>query len=81
MRKISMMARNELLTALGERYRGCERNEKGRILDEFVAVSGYHRRHAMRLLRSGMAAEAKPSNRLSLPEQNSPEVPFESSPV
>lgn len=63
MRKISMMARNELLTALGERYRGCERNEKGRILDEFVAVSGYHRKHAMRLLRSGMAAEAKPSNR------------------
>ena len=47
-----MATRNELLTALGERYRGCGRTEKARILDEFVLVSGYHRKHAMRLLRS-----------------------------
>jgi hypothetical protein len=39
------------------------REEKGRILDEFVAVSGYHRKHAMRLLRSGTATKAKASNR------------------
>ena len=63
MRKISMTTRNELLTALGERYRRCVREEKGRILDEFVAVSGYHRKHAMRLLRSGTATKAKASNR------------------
>ena len=54
-----MTTRNELLTALGERYRRCERGEKQRILDEFVAVSGYHRKHAMRLLRSGTATKAK----------------------
>jgi hypothetical protein len=63
MRKVSMPTRNELLTALGERYRRCVRGEKGRILDEFVAVSGYHRKHAMRLLRSGTATKAKASNR------------------
>jgi hypothetical protein len=63
MRKISMTTRNELLTALGERYRRCVREEKGRNLDEFVAVSGYHRKHAMPLLRSGAATKAKASNR------------------
>jgi len=34
-----------------ERYRACARTEKRRILDEFIAVSGYHRKHAIRLLR------------------------------
>jgi hypothetical protein len=63
MRKISMATRNELLTALGERYRGCGRNEKGRILDEFVVVIGYHRKHAMRLLRSERATDPKTSHR------------------
>ncbi len=28
-----------------------DRTEKSRILNEFVAVSGYHRKHAIRLLR------------------------------
>ena len=30
-----------------------DRGERGRILDEFAAVTGYHRKHAMRLLRAG----------------------------
>lgn|GEM_PF-5608087 len=46
MRNVSMVTRNELLTVLVERYRRSERDEKQRILDEFVAVSGYHRKHA-----------------------------------
>ena len=63
MRKVSMTTRNELLATLGERYRRCERGEKQRILDEFVAVSGYHRKHAMGLLRAGAAMKAKASTR------------------
>ena len=31
------------------------RKERGQILDEFAAVSGLHRKHAMRLLRAGRA--------------------------
>ena len=31
----------------------CGPPEKGRILDEFVAVTGFHRNHAMRVLRAG----------------------------
>ncbi len=45
-------ARSELVDALRERYRAAPREAKGRILDEFVAVSGFHRKHAVRLLRS-----------------------------
>jgi hypothetical protein len=31
--------------AVRERYRGSLKAEKLRILDEFVAVTGYHRKH------------------------------------
>lgn len=37
---------------LGDRYRSADRESKGRVLDEFVAVTGFHRKHAMRLLRA-----------------------------
>ena len=48
---ISTQARTEVLRALRERYRSATRSEKGRILDEFVAVAKCHRKHAVRLLR------------------------------
>ena len=51
MRKVSMATRAELVEAVGDRYRSADRRSKGRILDEFVAVTGFHRKHAMRLLR------------------------------
>jgi hypothetical protein len=53
MRRLSMATRDELITALSRRYGEAGRIERGRILDEFVAVTGYHRKHAMRVLRSG----------------------------
>src|ERR1700747_1559020 len=53
MRLVSMAVRDELVMAIAERYGGSLRWEKVRILDEFVAVTGYHRKHAMRLLRDG----------------------------
>ncbi len=49
-RRISMATRKELLRAVRERYAGKGRVAKSRILDEFVAVTGYHRKHALRLL-------------------------------
>jgi hypothetical protein len=48
-----MAVRDELVVAIAERYGGSLRGEKAGILDEFTAVSGYHRKHAMRLLRDG----------------------------
>ena len=44
-------ARAELVEAIRERYRGATKESKGRVLDELVAVSGFHRKHAIRLLR------------------------------
>src|SRR3954467_12800290 len=53
MRRISMTARDELVAAITGRYSQAERMERGRILDEFTAITGFHRKHAMRLLRTG----------------------------
>ena len=53
MRKMSTRARDELVSALARRYAVGARAEKTRILDEFEAVTGFHRKHAMRVLRSG----------------------------
>ena len=53
MRRVSMVTRDELVAAVAERYARSDRAERGRILDEFAAVTGHHRKHAMRLLRGG----------------------------
>lgn len=49
-KKISKHTKVELLEALRHRYANGSKKEKVRILDEFVAVAGYHRKHAVRLL-------------------------------
>lgn len=46
-----MRAKREITSALAERYRSSGRLEKGRILDELCAVTGWHRKHAVRALR------------------------------
>lgn len=48
-----MGTRDELLEAVAARYLAATRTEKGRILTEFAEISGYHRKHAERLLRRG----------------------------
>jgi len=50
--KISTDTRAELVRALQKQYEVSSKKEKGQILDQFVAVSGYHRKHAVRLLGS-----------------------------
>jgi hypothetical protein len=48
-----MATRDELVAAIAGRYVQGDRSERGRVLDEFTAVTGFHRKHAMRLLRVG----------------------------
>lgn len=55
-RRISVEVRRELVRAIGERYRSGSMDAKARILDEFVAVTGYHRKHSIRVLNSATAA-------------------------
>jgi len=49
-RKIKLTTRRELSTAIGQRYRAADRIAKKLILDEFTKVTGYHRKHAIRVL-------------------------------
>ncbi len=51
METVSKAARKEIVEALRTRYEKASKSEKGKILSEFAAVSGYHRKHAIRLLK------------------------------
>ena len=58
-----MATRRELIDAIAERYRSANRIEKKKILDEFIEVTGFHRKHAIRALRRTCeGAEAKLSS-------------------
>jgi hypothetical protein len=48
---MSPRSKREYTEAVFERYRNGPRKEKTSILDEFCATLGYHRKHAIRLLR------------------------------
>ena len=58
MSTISAGARQELVVAVAERYQTSTTAEKRRILDEFVALTGYHRKHAIRVLNGNSAQPA-----------------------
>ena len=61
-----MAARREVLAAVQERYLSAGRTQKGCILDELCAVTGWHRKHAVRALgRQGAAKPGQPGERRS----------------
>ena len=53
-----MTTRRELIEAVAARYRAADRKEKKEILDEFVKVTGFHRKHAIRALKRSRKQEA-----------------------
>jgi len=61
-----MTTRKELIEALRARYRSAAFGDRIKILDEFVALTGYHRKHAIRVLREEVstAKAARARNRL-----------------
>jgi hypothetical protein len=62
-RQLSMATRRELKDAIRQRYQGSsDRRERGQILAEIVRVTGYHRKHALRVLNRP-SAPAKPRQR------------------
>ena len=63
---ISPQARQELVAAVAERYQRSTPAERGRILDEFVALTGYHRKHAIRVLNGSSAMPAVRRGRRSV---------------
>jgi hypothetical protein len=53
MRQLSLATKRELIEAIGTRYQEAGRGEKKIILDEFVQVTGFHRKHAIRASKIG----------------------------
>jgi hypothetical protein len=53
-RTMSKKSKDDLVKAIHPRYLQANKREKGRILDEFVAATGCHRKHAIRRLRQGI---------------------------
>ena len=49
-RRIKLTTRRDLTAAISQRYQAADRNGKKLILDEFVKLTSYHRKHAIRLL-------------------------------
>jgi hypothetical protein len=59
--KLSKEARNELLEALRNRYRGSSREGKALILDQVMELANCHRKHAIRLLASPNRGSSVPA--------------------
>jgi len=51
--------RRELTAAVATRYRAASHEEKKEILDEFVKVTGFHRKHAIRVLKKTHKQESQ----------------------
>ena len=49
-RQLNWMTRQELIRAVGTRYRTATQGQKTEILNEFVQLTQYHRKYALRLL-------------------------------
>lgn len=58
-----MATRKELIVGVGQRYRTGSHKEKRKILEEFVRLTGYHRKHAIRVLNCWMARPAEKRRR------------------
>jgi anti-anti-sigma factor len=64
--------KDDLIKALYARYRRAPRHEKNRILDEFCAATGYHRKYAIQVLRR--PRRPRPPRRRGRPMLYAPEV-------
>jgi len=66
--KMTFTARAELTNAVHRRYLAATGDEKRRILNEFIAVTGYHNKSAIRALkrRAGCQKTADPRPALAV---------------
>src|SRR5882757_3109611 len=57
--RMTHAARAELVEAVQSRYSAASGKAKRRILDEFIAASGYHEKSAIRALNSSTASKVR----------------------
>src|SRR5258708_19667614 len=60
---MSFLAKRELLVQVASRYRDATGQQKSRILDEFVAATGYARKYAIHLLTQPELPPVQPLTR------------------
>ena len=61
---MSQGSKRELIMAIQARYLKAKKGEKQRMLDEFTATTGYHRKYAIRILKHGYKRrQGKPKGR------------------
>jgi hypothetical protein len=58
-RQLCVATRGEVIEAVAARYRAGGREEKNEVLDEFVKVTGFHRKHATRVLKKSPRLETR----------------------
>jgi hypothetical protein len=64
---MSQRSKRELLEEIRPRYLKAKKSEKKTMLDEFVAVTSYHRKYAIRLLKHGyLRHKSKPKERSAI---------------
>ena len=49
---MSLKSKRELLESVRQRYLKANKTDKQKMLDEFTASTGYHRKHAIRVLKN-----------------------------
>jgi hypothetical protein len=54
---MSLKSKNELVEVVRPRYLRASKFEKQKILDEFTSATGYHRKHAIRVLKNKVQAQ------------------------
>jgi hypothetical protein len=59
--RITGVTKKELLQALKKRYKSSSKKDKTRILDEFTAITGFHRKHSVRLLSMRVKHNIEPA--------------------
>ncbi len=62
---MSLNSKHELLEVVRPRYLKASKVEKQKILDEFTSATGYHRKHAIRVLKNQVQVQNHPWIQLS----------------
>lgn len=65
-KRMGLATRRELVQAISARYTTSKKLDRVKILDEFVAATGYHRKHAIRILTGKPTARGVREPRLRL---------------